>query len=338
MTNKQRVVAATLFTVAAIVTVLMSPLLGATSEGLEWMSPASIWSDATAYNIFFLDRLPRVLAGAVVGAGLATAGCVFQAILRNPLAEPFTLGVSSGSSLAAVLAIRVGLDATFLGHSGIGVAALAGAMGTVYIVWRLGRVSAGHPPATLLLAGVTIAMFCSAASMLVQYTADFSEVYRIVRWMMGGLDWIDYGALARAATAILLGIAISLFLARDLNALSAGSDAAASVGVDVVRTSRLAFFISSLMVGAGIAIAGPIGFVGLIVPHALRAIMGPDHRYLIPTSAFVGGGLLVLCDTVARVALAPDQLPVGVVTALIGGPFFLYLLVGEKSRSRLWSG
>jgi len=286
----------------------------------------------------FQFRLPRVLGGALVGAALAAAGGAFQAALRNPLAEPYALGVSSGASLAAFIAIELGVDQTLLGQSGVGLAALAGAAATVFVVWRLARVGSELPPATLLLAGITIALFCSAASMLVQYMAGFGETQRMMRWLMGGLDGLLFPALGRAAPAVAIGLVVLLGLARDLNALSAGGDAAASVGVAPARATALAFATASLLVGAAIALAGPIGFVGLLVPHATRALVGPDHRVLMPCAMLGGAALLVLCDTVSRVALAPSELPVGVVTALLGGPFFLYLLLREKTRGRLWGG
>ena len=280
-------------------------------------------------------RLPRVLAAAIIGAGLGVAGAAFQALLRNPLAEPYTLGVASGASLAAVIAIRLGL-ATALGMSAVGIAALIGALATVALVYRLSVVGNRLPPATLLLAGITIAMFSSAASMLLQYTADFTEVYRIVRWMMGGLDAVRYSTLARASVAIAAGIVAILYLAPELNALAGGEDAAAALGINTRRTVAAGLGAASLIVGAAIAVAGPIGFIGLIVPHALRALAGPDHRILIPASALAGAGLLCLCDTLAHLALAPAELPVGVITAVLGGPFFLYLLVRHKGTSRLW--
>jgi ABC-type Fe3+-siderophore transport system permease subunit len=286
-------------------------------------------------QILFLSRLPRALAGAVAGAGLAAAGVSFQALLRNPLAEPYTLGVSSGAALGAVVAIRLGLDAA-LGVSAVPLLAFAGALAAVAVVWRLARVGGSRPPATLLLAGITLAFVCSAATMLVQYTASFSESYRIVRWMMGGLDWIPTADLVRSGVVVALGLAALLYLARDMNALAAGTEAAASVGVRVERAVGLGYVAASLVVGAVIAFAGPIGFVGIIVPHALRALVGPDHRALLPASILGGAGFVVLADAVARTIISPEQLPVGVVTALIGGPFFLFLLVGEKGRSRLW--
>ena len=314
----------------AAVCCLLAPLVGsAVAHGgwrIELLDLRAVLSgdDPENAEIFLQWRLPRVLAAMIVGAGLAAAGCAFQAVLRNPLAGPFTLGISSGSSLAAVIAIRFGMDTTFLGSSATSVAALIGSAITVYVVWTLGKVGRSLPPATLILAGITIAMFCSAGTMLVQYTADFAEIARMVRWMMGGLDWTRYEPLSKAAVPIVGGLVILLWLARDLNALSAGDDAAASVGVNPGRTQTIAFVVSAL-----------IGFVGLIVPHALRALVGPDHRVLLPTSMLIGGSLLVICDTLARIA---EELPVGVVTALLGGPFFLYILVREKSRGRIWGG
>jgi iron complex transport system permease protein len=309
------------------------------ADGSRHLSVLACWDHASVdRDIFLKFRLPRVLAGAVVGAGLAGAGCAFQATLRNPLAEPYTLGISSGSALAAVLAIRLGLDRTPLGYPGIGLSALLGATATVYGVWRLGRVGRALPAATLLLGGVTVAMFCSAASMLVQYTADFSEVHRMVRWMMGGLEATEYGALGLTAAAVAFGLGILLTLSRPLNALSAGSDAADSVGFAPGRIVTISFVTASLLVGATIALAGPIGFVGLVVPHTVRLLAGPDHRVLLPTAMVCGASLLILCDAVAHLLLAPDQLPVGIVTALLGGPFFLLLLVREKGSASLWSG
>jgi iron complex transport system permease protein len=288
-----------------------------------------------AAQIFWLSRVPRALAGAIAGAGLAASGVAFQAVLRNPLAEPFTLGVSSGAALGAVVAIRLGLEAV-LGPSAVPLLAFAGSLATVALVWRLARVGQTRPPATLLLAGITLAFVCSAASMLVQYTASFAESYRIVRWMMGGLDWIPARDLIGSGIVVVVGVTALSLCARDFNTLAAGPDAAASVGVRVNLVVGVAYVSASLVVGAVIAFAGPIGFVGIIVPHVLRALVGPDHRALLPAATLGGAAFVLLSDTAARTLLAPEQLPVGVVTALVGGPFFLGLLVTEKGRSRLW--
>lgn len=283
----------------------------------------------------FWVRFPRVLASLVVGAALGGAGCALQALLRNPLAEPFTLGISSGSALAAVLAIRLGIEEVF-GAAGVGGAALVGAAGTLVVVWRLGQIGRHLPPATLILAGVTISMFCSSASVLIQYTSDFSEVTHMLQWMIGGLDTVRLVVVETAAIPIGIGLVVLVIHARELNALAAGVEVAASLGVAVQRTQTVVFIVSSLLVGAAIAVVGPIGFVGLIVPHALRGIIGPDHRLLLPASMFGGAVLLALCDTLARTIVPMHHLPTGAVTAVLGGPFFVGILLRQKRRAAMW--
>ena len=282
-------------------------------------------------QIFFLSRLPRAVAAAIAGAGLAAAGATYQAILRNPLAEPYTLGVSSGAALGAVLAIRLGLEAV-VGTAAVPLLAFAGSLAAIGLIWRLAAVGTARPPATLLLAGLTLAFVCSAATMLVLYTASFSESYRIIRWLMGGLDWIPTVDLVRSGVVVAFGLGALLYIARDLNALAAGADAAASVGVPVNRSVGIGFVAASLTVGAVIAFSGPIGFVGIIVPHILRGLWGPDHRALLPACILSGAAFVLLSDTVARTLLAPQQIPVGVLTALLGGPFFFSLLRARRLR------
>lgn len=294
---------------------------------------ADAFTEGTEQWQLLVVRMPRVLASLLVGGALAGAGCALQALLRNPLAEPFTLGISSGSSLAAVIAIRLGLESSY-GGAGVGGAALLGAIATLLIVWQLAAVGRSLPPATLILAGVTLSMFCSAASVLIQYTSDFTEVSHMLRWMLGGLDSMRLTTVKYAAAPILVGLVALAMHGRALNALAAGPEVAASLGVRVGRTTIVVFFLASLLVGAAIAVAGPIGFVGLIVPHALRAIIGPDHRLLIPASVFGGAILLTVCDTLARTVTTP--LPTGAVTALLGGPFFVMILVRQKARAAMW--
>lgn len=316
--------------VACAVVAVVAPLVGIDTDhggrSFEW---AAFDSPLVAV------RLPRVLASLLVGAALSASGCALQGWLRNPLADPFTLGISSGSSLAAVLAIRIGLERV-LGGWGIGAAALAGAVGTLLIVARLARIGRHLPPATVVLAGVTISMFCSAASVLIQYTSDFTDVSHMLAWMMGSLDSVRLIAVEYAAVPISLALVVLVAYGRELNALAAGPDVAASLGVAVGRAQGVVFALSSLLVGAAIALAGPIGFIGLIVPHTLRALIGPDHRALLPASIFGGAILLVVCDTLARTAVAPAHLPTGAVTAVLGGPFFVAILVRQKQRASLW--
>ncbi len=318
--------------------VLVAPMIGVglagTDRHFEWLGVGAFAADHPLHGILWV-RIPRVLAAALVGGALAGAGCALQALLRNPLAEPFTLGISSGSSLAAVIAIRLGIEGVF-GVAGVGGAALVGAVVTLVLVWRLAVVGSHLPPATLVLAGVTLSMFCSATSVLIQYTSDFSEVSRMLRWMMGGFDSIRLSVVGYAALPILGGLGVLVIYARELNALAAGPEVAASLGVNVGRTQIAVFAVASALVGAAIAVAGPIGFIGLIVPHALRAIIGPDHRLLIPASVLGGAVLLTLCDTLARTITFPGQLPTGALTAALGGPFFVLILLGNKRRAALW--
>jgi iron complex transport system permease protein len=289
------------------------------------------------HKILWAVRIPRMLAALEVGAAMAGAGCALQALLRNPLAEPFTLGISSGASLAAVLAIRLGLEAAF-GAAGIGGAALVGAAGTLVVIWQLARIGKHLPPATLVLAGVTMSMFCSSASVLIQYTSDFTEVTHMLQWMIGGMETLRLATVGYAALPIGAALVVLTSYGRELNALAAGPDVAASLGVAVGRTQTIIFITASLLVGAAIAVVGPIGFIGLVVPHALRPLLGPDHRLLVPASIFGGAALLAVCDTLARTVVPMHHLPTGAVTPVLGVPVFVVILVGRKRRAALWGG
>jgi iron complex transport system permease protein len=317
----------------------LAPLVGVVVDHgwrLDLMGPAAFDAASPDHAILWV-RIPRVLASLVVGAALAGAGCALQALLRNPLAEPFTLGISSGASLAAVLAIRLGIEGAF-GVAGVGGAALIGAAVTLAVVWRLARVGTQLPPATLVLAGITISMFCSSASLLIQSTSDLTEVTHMLQWMFGSTETVRLRAVGYAAPAIAIGLAVLVAYARELNALAAGTEVAASLGVAVGRTQNVVFATSALLVGAAIAVAGPIGFIGLIVPHALRAVLGPDHRLLMPASILCGAAVLTVFDTLARTIVPMHHLPTGAVTAVLGVPPFVVILVGQKQRAALWGG
>ena len=271
-------------------------------------------------------RFTRVLATFLIGGALAAAGCALQALLRNPLAEPFTLGISSGSSLAAVIAMRFGV-----GDVGVSAAALGGAIAALAIVWQLARIGRQLPPATLVLAGVTMAMFCSSATVLIQYTTDFMDMPRMMVWMMGSLESVTWDKDRLALAPILTGLVVLVFYSRELNALAAGPEVAASLGVSVGRTQTAVFIVASLLVG-------PIGFIGLVVPHALRELIGPDHRLLVPASILGGAIVLTVCDLLARTLFAPARLlPTGAVTTVLGIPVFFIILLGHKRRAGLWS-
>jgi len=317
------------FGALTVATCVLAPLVGSTTISLVRAFDRSIpFADNVDAQIFFVARLPRVLAGACVGATLAAAGVVLQAMLRNPLATPFTLGVSAGASLGAMLAILSGASLAVGPLSAVPLASLAGAAVASAIVYRLATMQ-GRAMSTsvLLLAGVTLNSFFSALIMFVQYIADFAQVYRAARWLMGDLDVGGFDPIVAALPLTVAAFAMFALLPSSLNLLSLGTDAAAVRGVDVVRSQRLAFFSASLATAAAVSLAGPIGFIGIVVPHLVRLMVGVDHRIVLPASALFGAAFLVACDLLARTLLAPVEIPVGVVTAMIGGPFFLWLLV-----------
>lgn len=315
--------------IAMLLAIVGAPFVGSTSIDLrrafDFAAPFSENVDA---QIFFVARLPRVLAAALVGALLAAAGVVFQGLLRNPLATPYTLGVSAGASLGAMVAITFGAS---LPVAGVATASFAGALLAVVIVYALAQARhRGFSTTVLLLAGVTLNAFFSALILFVQYLADFADTFRGLRWLMGNLDVPSYGPILAALPMTAVALAAFAWLARPLNLLSVGDDAAGSRGVPVVRAQRVAFFSASLATGAAVSVGGPIGFVGIIVPHVVRLLVGADHRVVLPVSMGLGAAFLIGCDLVARTVFAPVEVPVGVVTALIGGPFFLWLLLRSR--------
>lgn len=315
-----------------MVTCLLAPLVGSTPIHLSRVFDPSIpFADNVDAQIFFIARLPRVAAAALVGAALASAGVVFQALLRNPLATPFTLGVSAGAALGAILAITFNLDLTFWNVTAVPAASFAGSIGAVAIVYALSRARhQGLSTTVLLLAGVTLNSFFSAMIIAVQFFADFAQTFRTVRWLMGDLDVAGYGPILSALPFLLVAFGAFAVMPRALNLLTLGPEAAEGRGVDVRRTQRLAFFSASLATGAAVSLGGPIGFIGIIVPHLVRLLVGADHRVVLPASVFFGAAFLVACDVVARTLMPPVELPVGVLTAMIGGPFFLWLLIRKS--------
>jgi iron complex transport system permease protein len=273
-------------------------------------------------------RLPRVLLAALLGGSLSVAGVVFQALLRNPLADPYVLGVSGGASIGRVVALLLGFGAagSVAGGFGIPVLAFLGALGALFLIEWIATVEGRLTVYTILLTGVIFNAFSGALIYFLQSLASLEQLHSIVFTLMGRVPGLGYPALAVIGAVAVAATVLLIAMSRDYNALTLGEEGAAQLGVDVERVKRLTFVLGSLLTGLAVSVAGLIGFVGLVVPHILRLLLGPDHRLLLP-SAFLGGAsFLVLADLLARTLIAPNEIPVGVVTALAGGPFFLYLL------------
>ena len=292
-------------------------------QSIDW---SQLFSDETARTIFFRLRLPRVVLGLIVGGSLAGVGAALQALFRNPLAEPFTLGVSGGAALGASIAIVLGFGASVGGIPLVFVFAFAGALVFVAVVYRLASAGSVVMPGALLLAGVVLNLIAGAGVLMIQFVTDYTRALQILRWMVGSLDVVGMDLVWRMLVFLVPGMLFLLTLTRDLHLIAMDEESAAALGVDVRRTERYVYAASSLIVGVSVAVAGPIGFVGLIVPHGVRLLFGEDLRIVLPGSILLGAAFLVLADTMARTLLGASELPVGAVTALVGGPLFLVLL------------
>jgi len=287
--------------------------------------------------ILFDLRLPRVIAAALVGAALATAGALFQGLLRNPLADPFIIGTSGGAALGAVIGILVSGSLSALGFGIVPLAAFVGALGATALVYRLARIGGRTPVVTLLLAGFAVsAVFNYAVSFLLvvndRLQLDLPHLYA---WLLGGITVSTWSQLAVVGPVIVLGAVGALGLSRSLNAFSLGEDAAERLGIPVERDKLAIVVLGALLTAAAVTVSGLIGFVGLVVPHVMRLLGGPDHRLLLPSSALAGASFLVVADLLARTVLSPSELPVGIITAFLGGPYFLYLLRKSRREYRL---
>lgn len=301
-------------------------LLGAAplAPGEVWRALVGLDTDPSTRTIVLSLRLPRVVGGALTGAALAVSGTLFQALLRNPLAEPYLLGVSSGAALGAVLApLALG---TLLGAAGTAGFALAGALLAIAVVFRVAHGAGGLDTHVLILAGVVVAAFFGAGVMLLLSVAEADATRSAILWTMGSLERVGWDSTMILAAVTLAGGAFAFGMSRHLNALALGEEAAAYLGTRVETVKRAAYFVASLLAAVAVSAAGVIGFVGLVVPHGVRMLWGGDHRLVLPLGALGGAVALVLADTVARTALRPLELPVGVVTAFLGVPLFLVLL------------
>ena len=300
----------------AVLALLVCPWVGPTE--VNWGAVLS--PETTAGQILWRARVPRVLLAMLAGGALATAGVLFQALMRDALATPDTLGVSSGASLGAVVAICFGLE------GGLWVCALLGAGLVLLLVTGLAGRAERMSSFTLLLAGITVNAMCVALMLFLQSVTTLGRSLAITRWLMGGVDAVEYRMLGWLVALVAPGVLVVLWRARSWNLLAVGADWAATKGLETKRELRIGYAAGSLLAGSVTAVTGPIGFAGLIVPHALRLWLGPDHRVLLPCAFLLGGAFLAVCDAVGRTVFAPAELPVGVITALLGGPFFLWVL------------
>lgn len=278
-------------------------------------------------TILFSLRLPRALLAGLVGAGLSVSGAIFQALLRNPLADPYILGVSSGSAVGAILAILLGFGSLSFG---LPFASFAGALVTIGLVFYFGKQEGRMHPNILLLAGVITGSFLSAIIMFFLSISQKEELHTIIFWLMGDFSFANPQSILIILPYLVVGFLILYWKSRHLNLILSGEENALQLGVDVEQLKILSYLCASLMTAASVSLCGLIGFVGLIIPHSARLLFGPDHRLLLPAAALIGASFLILCDTLARTLLSPVELPVGVITAAFGGPFFIYLLRKRK--------
>jgi len=311
----------TLLILFSLAVLLFFPMIGSTD----------IWHDPMGREILMKLRIPRVWTAFLAGAALAGSGMIFQALFRNPLATPFTLGISGGAALGATLYIRFGAPLLFFGISGTSLAGFVGAGGAVLLVYGLTRLKATFSTPTLLLAGIAVNLFFSSLILLMQYFSNPGETFRMIRWLMGGFSVIGFTTPINLAFFVLIGGWIAARLTREMNLLLTGEELAGSRGVPVDRTKKLLFLSASLMTGSAVAFCGPVAFVGLMVPHIGRKLIGSDHRKLFPATLLFGGSFMGVCDGLARTLAAPVEMPAGLITALLGGPFFIGLLMREKN-------
>lgn len=290
--------------------------------------------DATEVAILWELRLPRVLLAVVVGAGLGTAGAGYQGLFRNPLADPFIIGASSGAALGATIAIIVGLEGRLWGLTPIAAAAFVGALLAVTLVYGIAAVGRQVPTLSLLLAGVAVSSLIGSVVSLLMFLND-EKLVNIIGWLMGSLSGRGWQTLGSTALLVGLGIAALWFCSRALDSLTFGEETARSLGLDLSRFRFVVVVAASLVTAAAVSASGIVGFIGLISPHIARLLVGARHAVVIPASGLIGGMLLLVSDDLARTLVVPGELPVGVMTALLGSPFFLYLL---KTRQRELSG
>ena len=323
-----------LFSVMLLGLMAVAVVIAATFVGTAALSPAAIFGSGMDHEIFWQLRLPRVATAFLAGSGLALCGMVFQALFRNPLADPFTLGTASGASCGAAIAILAGFGGTILGVPAVSIGAFAGAAAAVAAVYGIASINRSSSGLTMLLSGIAVSFIFSSLLMFCQYMSNLRDSFQIVRWLMGGIPSAGYGPLPAMLAFWAAGVALIALRLPYLDQLLAGEELARSRGVDVPAAKQWLLAASTLLIAGIVAVCGPIGFVGLMTPHICRRLVSANHVYLGPACVLVGGAFLVIADAVSRTIIAPAEMPVGVLTALLGGPFFLWLLFGRDRRGR----
>jgi len=300
--------------------------------GMELITLAQILSDSFQRDIFLTLRVPRVLTAFIAGGGLAVCGLVFQGVFRNPMADPFTLGVASGASFGAALTILAGAAGTILGLPVTTIGALCGAALSFSLVLAFSAKARSGSSNTILLAGIAVSFFFSSLLMFSQYLSSMRDSFRIVRWLMGGIEVFGYAPLLSMLPFAVVGIVLIFANVKALDHFLTGEDIAQTRGVRVRFSRSLLLGAASITVGGIVSVCGPIGFVGMMIPHVCRSIFGASHTILLPACFLAGGIFLALCDTFARTVIAPVEIPVGVITALLGGPFLIWVLRRSDKR------
>jgi len=292
--------------------------------------------DPTYAVIISQIRLPRVICGALVGAALATAGVTYQGIFRNPMADPYVIGASTGASVGSALVFVFGINISILGINTLPVFAFIGSLVTVLVVYTISRVGSKVPVTTLLLTGIAMSLFQNAIVTYLKTVADDQILHGLTFWLIGSLSSTEnWDKVYAILPFVVLGAIICYLYSRDLNILALGEDQAQHLGVEIEKVKRILLVAGALMTAAAVSISGLIGFVGLIIPHVTRVLIGPDHRVLIPTSALVGASFLMISDAVSRVIMGSGEAPVGIITAFAGAPFFIYLLRRKNKGYKL---
>ncbi len=311
---------------AILTLILIASVALGLAVGSQRIHVSSLFSDSFSRTLFFRLRLPRVLMALVIGASLAVTGGALQALFRNPLADPYILGVSGGGAMGASIAIALGWSARIAGIPLVFVVSFAGAMLAVTLVRMLARTGAVVLPGALLLSGVAVNLISAAGVLTIQYLTDPTSALRILRWLIGSLDVVGLEPVGRMLIVLAPAWLALLALSRQLNLMAIDEDTAATLGVNIRRCESIVHALCALIVGVTVSAGGAIGFVGLIVPHAVRLMFGEDLRIVLPGSLLLGGAFLILADALARTALPSSELPVGAITGLVGGPIFLWLL------------